>query len=236
MSYILEALKKAQAERQLGSAPTIHAMPIQATLDGAAGPSRMPVLVGALLGVIAIGAGGAIYWKGSAPAVAALPVAAQPVVVAPVAAPPAVVPPLAAPGVQAPAQAQAQAPAPLPAPARPAAGQAAPAAAKSRAMPAVEAPRVAKVPVAIPAPAPIVEAAEEHYPLLRELPEAIQQAVPRVAIGGYIYSNNPADRLLLVDKVLRREGEDVGSGQILEKLQSKAAVMNYRGTRYRIPY
>ncbi len=89
--------------------------------------------------------------------------------------------------------------------------------------------------VQAPAPAP-VEAPEENYPLLRELPESLQRDVPRVAIGGYIYSKNPADRLLLVDKILRREGEDVGSGQILEKLQSKAAVMNYRGTRYRIPY
>jgi hypothetical protein len=49
MSYILEALKKAQAERQLGNAPTIHApQPVQASAaagEGLAG-SRKPLLLG----------------------------------------------------------------------------------------------------------------------------------------------------------------------------------------------
>lgn len=70
----------------------------------------------------------------------------------------------------------------------------------------------------------------------RELPDAIARAVPQVAIGGYIYSSNPADRLLLIDKILRREGEEVAPGLRLEKLLPKAAVMNYKGYRYRIPY
>jgi general secretion pathway protein B len=51
-----------------------------------------------------------------------------------------------------------------------------------------------------------------------------------------MYSANPADRLLLIDKALRHEGEEVAPGLILEKLLPKAAVMNYRGTRYKVPY
>jgi general secretion pathway protein B len=77
---------------------------------------------------------------------------------------------------------------------------------------------------------------EETYPLLSQLPEAITRELPQVAIGGYIYSKNPADRLLLVDKTLRHEGEEVAPGLVLEKLLPKAAVMNYRGYRYRVPY
>jgi general secretion pathway protein B len=60
--------------------------------------------------------------------------------------------------------------------------------------------------------------------------------VPRVSFGGYMYSANPADRLLLVDKALRHEGEEVAPGLVLEKLLPKAAVMNYRGVRYRVAY
>lgn len=99
------------------------------------------------------------------------------------------------------------------------------------AAPKPAAPKVEPTPVAAPAPAP-----EEHLQTLRELPEAIQREVPNVAIGGYIYSRNPADRLLLIDKILRKEGEEVAPGLVLEKLMPKAAVMNYRGTRYRVPY
>ena len=57
-----------------------------------------------------------------------------------------------------------------------------------------------------------------------------------MAVGGYIYSKNPADRLLLVDKILRREGEEVAPGLLLEKLNPKEAVFSYKGYRYRVPY
>jgi general secretion pathway protein B len=99
---------------------------------------------------------------------------------------------------------------------------------------AVRPPPPAPVKASAPAPAPVPE--EEKLPSLRELPEAIQRAVPPVTFGGYMYSKNPADRLLLIDKTLRHEGEEVAPGLVLEKLLPKAAVMNYKGNRYRVPY
>lgn len=95
---------------------------------------------------------------------------------------------------------------------------------------APEAPR--PVPVAAP-PAP---AAEDSIGPAQSLPEAVQRELPNVAFGGYIYSPNPAERLLLVDKMLRREGEEVAPGLVLERLLPKAAIMNYRGYRYRVAY
>lgn len=214
MSYILEALKKAQAERQLGSTPTIHAVPLHAGLAGPGGVRRKPVWIAAGAVVLAAGAA-ALVWRTqgqpepsveAAAPVAAAPRAAEPVAAAPVVAAPVV----AAPIVAAPA-----------APVRVARQD--PPAAVRQAAPA-------------PAPAPAAQAAEEILPMQRELPDAIARAVPQVAIGGYIYSSNPADRLLLIDKILRREGEEVAPGLRLEKLLPKAAVMNYKGYRYRIPY
>jgi general secretion pathway protein B len=52
MSYILEALKKAEAERQLGSAPTIHAAPLHPAPARAAA-RRIPLLVGLGAGAVA---------------------------------------------------------------------------------------------------------------------------------------------------------------------------------------
>lgn len=94
------------------------------------------------------------------------------------------------------------------------------------------APASARAPVPDTAPG----VAEANAPALSELPEAIRREVPQIAVGGYIYSSNPADRLLLIDKVLRREGEEVAPGLVLEKLQPKGAIMNFRGYRYRMPY
>src|SRR5690348_13729163 len=94
MSYILEALKKAQAERQLGNAPTIHAAPIHAPGPERAGAGAKPLVIG--LALLALGASGAaVYaWKQSAPSAAPV-VQAAVAVPAPVAAAPVPVPPSA---------------------------------------------------------------------------------------------------------------------------------------------
>ena len=235
MSYILEALKKAQAERQLGSAPTIHAMPIQAAPAARAAVSRRTLWI--VLGGAALVAGAAAlaWWRPAptaptAPAVLAVqPLQAEmPVVVA--------VPPVvrAVPqSVQPVIVAQPVVIAPRSAPP--------PVAVAVAVAPPVPVPVVQAVPAPVPAkvpPPPAVEAPapEENLPFMNQLPEPQRSELPKVVFGGYMYSKNPADRLLLIDKVLRREGEEVAPGLILEQLQSKAAVMNYRGTRYRVAY
>lgn len=230
MSYILEALKKSQAERQLGELPSIHAPQVQLHAGAAAhGARRGPVWL-ALGGVSLAVAAALLLWQpwqagaaapasspapAPAPAVAAVPapaVLAQ-AVPAPLPAPVAAAPvhharPVAEPPQESPGQAPPAAPAPVPAAAPP-------------------------VPVPAPAPAP---AAEEAVPAMRDLPEPIQRQIPAVAIGGYIYSKNPADRLLLIDKVLRHEGEELAPGLVLEKLQPKGAIFSFKGYRYRVPY
>lgn len=216
MSYILEALKKSQAERQLGELPSIHAPQVQLQpAPDTSGQRRLPLWIatGAACAVAAA------WWWWPAPVVAPAPVAA----VAPVAAAPVAVP--------VPVPAPAPAIAPLPAPVVVKAAPPAPA-------PVIRAvtPPPAPVPVPAPAPAPVAAPSEEITPGLRDLPEPIQRQIPPVALGGYMYSKDPADRLLLIDKVLRHEGEEVAPGLVLEKLQPKAAIFSFKGYRYRVPY
>lgn len=228
MSYILEALKKSQAERQLGELPSIHAPQVQLH-DGAASASarRTPVWL-ALGGVTVAVAAALLLWQpwqadAAAPAAAAVvpAVLAQAVPAPlPVAAPPAAV-----------------APAPVAASVPPAATAAPVHHARPVAEPKQETPgQAVSPPVAAPAPAAPAPAAEESVPGMRDLPEPIQRQIPAIAIGGYIYSKNPADRLLLIDKVLRHEGEELAPGLVLEKLQPKAAIFSFKGYRYRVPY
>ncbi|MES2316052.1 MAG: general secretion pathway protein GspB [Pseudomonadota bacterium] len=214
MSYILEALKKAQAERQLSSAPTIHALPIQAGPTHAASATRTPLWI-ALGAFTLVAVAGAVWWWLQAPPAAVAPAPVQVVQqVAPAPAPqPAYVPPPPVPVVQAPA------PGPI-----------------ASVKPAPVAAPVAAAPPAHAEPAPPTYAAEDALPFARDLPEPLRSQLPQVTLGGYMYSKNPADRLILIDKSLRHEGEEVAPGLVLEKLMPKAAVMNYRGTRYRVAY
>ena len=222
MSYILDALKKAQAERQLGTLPTIHAAPFPGVPGVAGAPARTPLWpalsVLALLVLLVL----LIWrqpWHSTAPAVAAAAPSAVPVLIA------------------------ASAPHAAPVPAAPSAPPAAPVLAASaplanapvRATPVPDARRNPSL-QAEAKPMPPARAADDGVLNLRDLPEPIQRQIPPLALGGYIYSRNPADRLLLIDKVLRHEGEEVAPGLTLEKLESKAAVFSFKGYRYRSPY
>ncbi|MFB9242436.1 general secretion pathway protein GspB [Massilia antarctica] len=233
MSYILEALKKAQAERQLGSAPTIHAVPVHAGEPEREGAGTRPLVIG--LALLALGGAGAavLAWRHQvtpAPVVqAAAPVTAIPAP-APVLAPaPA---PAPTPAPEALPMPVAEAPPRTPEPVKVVVAEVAKPERVRKAEPVKPAALKTEVAKADPAPA----APEEKLRTLRELPEALQHEIPSISVGGYIYSKNPADRLLLIDKVLRREGEEVAPGLVLEKLLPKAAVMKYKGERYRHPY
>jgi general secretion pathway protein B len=239
MSYILEALKKAQAERQLGSTPGLDALSIQAGARQGAGRS-MP-LWGALGAVtlVAVAAVAMLLWRqggtsAPAPAVNAPAARAEPVTVPTVTAPApaaATAPPVA---MTAPVTTPAAVPVPAPMPIATPLTAASP-------MPVAPAPAQPTKPAAnatatAASPTPAPAAIDEGVASARELPEAIQRQLPKVVFGGYIYSKNAEDRLLLVDKVLRHEGEEVAPGLTLERLLPKAAVMNFRGYRYRVAY
>jgi len=271
MSYILEALKKAQAERQLGNAPTLHALqPVPAAQPGAAA-SRRPLFIGLGAGALAAAGAALLMWHRApapaspaaaamvaqagqagatvtapgAPGAAGTPALAGPVAAPPapdasteelaVTAPPVSTAPAAVRTAVAPAPARsARAPDAPARPLPPAAGRAglAPQGA-SDTLASTASGRTPAAASAAPAPAP---SPEDSLPYLHQLPDAVQRDLPRVSFGGYMYSANPADRLLLVDKTLRHEGEEVAPGLVLEKLLPKAAVMNYRGVRYRVAY
>ncbi len=71
---------------------------------------------------------------------------------------------------------------------------------------------------------------------LRELPDQIQREIPPLAIGGYLYSGNRADRTVLINKRLLHEGDEVVPGLTLEKLMPNGMVLSYKGYRYRTSY
>jgi general secretion pathway protein B len=238
MSYILEALKKAQAERQLGTSPTLHAPTLHAADRAETGGRLKKPLV---LAVVAMGAVIAVLLvmvlrPASQPVSQPALQRATPAATAPatVAAAPAPAPALAAASTAAPVSAPS-----LPEPAASAAPLPAPLPVPLPAPVAALPPPVARLPVAaVPTPAVAKPASAPEEPVMnqRDLPEPIQRSIPQIAVGGYIYSKNPADRLLLIDKVLRHEGEEVAPGLTLEKLQPKEAVFNFKGYRYRVPY
>jgi general secretion pathway protein B len=221
MSYILEALKKAQAERQLGEAPSIHAAQVVAAPGSRPAARGRPLLVVVAAGVVAAGVAAALVWRQQAPRQVAS-VEAPGANAHATSAPPAVAPITITPSAPAPAINVAPVPAPAPA-----------AVHRPAPVPAtVTRKEVARASASVQASA--APAPEEHVRTLAELPDSIRREVPKVSFGGYMYSPDPADRLVLVDKTLRHEGEEVAPGLRLEKLLPKSAVLNYKGYVFRV--
>lgn len=83
--------------------------------------------------------------------------------------------------------------------------------------------------VAAPAPAPVV-----IEPLLADLPQDLRSQIPRITITGSVYSDAPAQRLLLVNNLVLAQGAQVASELTLEDIQRGSSVFSFRGTRFRV--
>ncbi len=242
MSYILDALRRADAERELGGVPTLHtqAAPLTSADDGFDSPSAWPwrrTLVA--LALLAVGVAAWLFIghdasESKTTLVADTPTA-QPVVDAPMPSQPAPplqptasAPPVLLPAVEVPAVAPAVSRVTAPALARP---HATPAGTSKKVTSSVAA-QAASTP-----PAPAVTAAPQNPVLtLNELPEAIRREQPSLSVGGAMHSANPANRMLILNGQVFHEGDQVAADLVLEQIKLKSAVLAYKGYRYSINY
>jgi general secretion pathway protein B len=106
--------------------------------------------------------------------------------------------------------------------------QAAPAAAQGGQQEAVEHYGPPLTTAAPPAPAAIRK--------FDELPPSVRAQMPRLSVGGAIYSDTPSGRMLILNGQIYHEGERPTPDTVLEQIHLKSAVLNYRGLRYEINY
>ena len=214
MSYILDALRKAEAERERGHVPSIHAQPAFAGAQPSSAPtgSRLWMVLLALGVLIALIVGLASYLLlGRGPASEA---------VAPVAARPAPMPvpvPMAPASVATPAPVQATAqPAPRPRPA--------------------PTTTVAAKPAAVAAPLLAASKPDERIYAASELPDDIRRQLPALAVGGSMYSPAPKDRLVIINGQVLHEGDRIAPDLVVERIRLKAAVLAFKGYRYLLAF
>jgi general secretion pathway protein B len=227
LSLILDALRRADAERDRGAVPGLHTQQAAATAEATPAPGAPPwrwLALVAATGVVAA----LVAWmiasrepprqaaaRPSPPAAAAAsPSAPSPAV------PPAVPPSAAAAAPVAPMPGAGQSqpvaePAPWPAPAE----------ASRKAPP----PGVAAASAA-PPPAEAAVATRE------QLPQEIRAQLPPLAVGGSIYSANPPDRSVIIDGRLLRENDRLGADLTVEQIRPRSAVLRIKGHRFEIGF
>lgn len=256
MSYILDALKRADADRQRGTVPGLHARQVTTPASQAAprARSRLWLAAGAAL-VLAGVAAGLWVWRtpagGARLAAADLPLArpaapaalAQPVpmptpIPASEPAPQPAVPALRA-VASSPSAVIPVTPVPKPVLPAPAVGTQAPPKPKLDSVPkaAEQGATAPATPMPLPvAKAPASPAAPAAVPLLSELSEDIRRQIPPLVITGAVYSENPGQRLLLVNKQVLTQGSLAAPEVNLEEIRAQSSVFSFRGTRFRVAH
>jgi general secretion pathway protein B len=246
MSYILDALKRAESERSRGQIPGLHAQPMaRVALDR---EERAPVwktLVFAVIAALVLGALAWWWWlSADGPASAALPpMAASPFTSAAPANPPALV------NAPAPVVSAASKPAPRrnPPPVIKSAATANNAAAPARMAPVpTPAPRsqTATDPSAAArstaAPAATAAASgstpEPRVLAMSELPADVISSLPTLVVSGASYSDQPASRMVIINGALYHEGDRLTSELTLQRIALRSAVLSFRGYRFSINY
>ena len=285
MSYILDALRRADAERSRGAVPGLHAQSLPTDGEPAArNYAPLAWAAGAAGVMLAAGVGVLLWapWKSTNPA--AVPDARVALAPAPEFAP--------GPRDNAPAQpAQGELPPPQPgaidpgarpiepplgrgnpppmtgnpqqppayppvvprAPARDTLADRTAAGRVGTLEPSAEARPPALAPSSTPAPVPAAPAVE-HYgaPVapapapaparpaavtnIKDLPPDVRSQLPRLAVGGAIYSETPSDRMVILNGQVFHEGDKPAADTVLEQIRLKSAVLNFRGQRYEISY
>lgn len=236
MSYILDALKRADAERERGTTAGVHAQPAA----GWSGPIAQPAPAGRalwfVLGVATVLLS-SIAWRlwGNQ---SSHPVAVEPwTTAAPVLLPNASL-------IQRPAEVKSiygrGVDVHIPPPLTAAAGTGRVATQYKPTSPAVVAV-VEVVGVKIPTPvvartSPKNAVVDDKVLTLDELPEEIRRELPALTIGGAIYSENVANRFVIINGQIFHETETPTSGVILQKIKLKSAVLSFKGYQYSIVY
>jgi general secretion pathway protein B len=222
MSFILDALKKSEIERQRQSMPGLMDAPILSRR------SRLPlwaVLIGCLLAintVVLI----VVLLRNGAPSVAATPARHD-------SAPAQLKAPTVDDHFSPLSQAPVYAPE-IPVPAAETSASIESAAAATRAI----AQRAAPHAVRRPDPLLVDEEAsdnDEVLPSINEINLTGAQALPEMHLDVHVYATKPSDRFVFINMRKYKEGNTLQEGPVLERIRRDGVVLNYQGLRFILP-
>ncbi len=78
------------------------------------------------------------------------------------------------------------------------------------------------------------EQKKNHYPLLSELSQSFQDELPQLDFAGHVYSDEPSQRLIMINSKIAREGDVVTSKLHLEEITPNGVILRHHSTRFRM--
>jgi len=220
MSYILDALRKSDQQRQRGVPPPLLALQATAVVPGRRVSISQVVLAALLIGA-GIVIGSLRPWQTEQPTAATQPAAMKPLESSQLLSSPVPAPAAATMERQVPAVAKREA-------------RAKPRNKPREAVTAVPQELTGKPVPEKPDGAGRGDAAQEQKVMtIAELPVSIQQEIPKMSISVHAYSGAPKERLVGINDRMLREGDFLVPGLLLEQITLNGVIMSYKGYRFR---
>lgn len=97
----------------------------------------------------------------------------------------------------------------------------------------IPAPVMTPRPVATVPPEPKPERAND-IPWLREMPFEFRRTVPKININVFVYANDPSDRFVLIDMVKYRPGQNTNDGVGIVEIKQDGLVVRYDGRIFKV--
>jgi general secretion pathway protein B len=78
------------------------------------------------------------------------------------------------------------------------------------------------------------EAPQTSLPLLKDLSGILQAEIPNLNFAGHTYSKNPAQRMIIINGKILREGDMIAPSTYLREITWAGVTIEYNGTRFRV--
>lgn len=90
--------------------------------------------------------------------------------------------------------------------------------------------------VVISAPPPPQKMLTKHSdaPQLSELPIEIQNDIPKLNLAGHAYAEDPDSRLIIINNKIVREGDTIGDQLLLKEITFEGVVLSYKTILFQI--
>jgi general secretion pathway protein B len=238
MSFILDALKKSESDRQRRSGPALFEVKV------APPRTRLPAWAIAIACLLAVNLGIVVWMVLRRPAHEGAAVALPPAAAATAAAlPPAAAAPPSAAATVAPATVVAAPPAAAaPAPAAAAPGPAAPGPAQGAAsLPAAGEPNpedyapAEEPPAGGPLGGHVRRGTASGVPLYQDATAAPGTQLPQLRLDLHVFASRPQDRFVMINMHKLHEGESLPEGVRVDSITPEGAVMSYNGQKFLLP-
>jgi general secretion pathway protein B len=74
----------------------------------------------------------------------------------------------------------------------------------------------------------------DDTPLLQQMPQDFQRALPALAVTIHVYSHDASQRILFINNREYRKGSQIDGGIRVEDIVPDGAVLSFRGERFKL--